>query len=110
MKLDLIRISNSRCFGDKPTEIPFDPLTAFSGLNGSGKTAALLALCRLFGDSIARRRVLRSDFHVPNGKQLDDFESIALFVEARFSFSATKVDAGIPQVFRNMVIDDDGEL
>jgi putative ATP-dependent endonuclease of OLD family len=110
MKLDLLRLRNFRCFGDTPTEIQLDPVTAFIGLNGSGKTAALLGLCRLFGDSTSRRRVVRSDFHVPTGKQLDDLESMTLYVEAQFSFPEAKEDVGIPQVFRNMVIDDDGEL
>ena len=31
------------CFGDTPTDIQLDPVTAFIGLNGSGKTAAFSA-------------------------------------------------------------------
>lgn len=48
MKLQCIRLSNFQCFGPEPTELSFESLTFLIGPNGSGKTAAMQALCRLF--------------------------------------------------------------
>ncbi|WP_347332015.1 AAA family ATPase [Marinimicrobium locisalis] len=48
MKLQSIRISNFQSFDSKPTELALEDITYLIGPNGSGKTAALQALCRLF--------------------------------------------------------------
>ncbi|MBN0266524.1 AAA family ATPase, partial [Pseudomonas aeruginosa] len=65
MKLQTIRLSNFQSFGVQPTELGLDDITYLIGPNGSGKTAALQALCRLFAFDPSLRRILRSDFHVP---------------------------------------------
>ena len=48
MKLQYLRISNFQSFGPEVTEIEFNDLTFLIGPNGSGKTALLQALSRLF--------------------------------------------------------------
>lgn len=56
------------------------------GPNGSGKTAALQALCRLFAFDPALRRIKKSDFHVPH----DEAEVPAerkLWIEVDFVFT-----------------------
>ncbi|MBS1209405.1 MAG: putative ATP-dependent endonuclease of the family [Proteobacteria bacterium] len=85
MKLQTIRLSNFQSFGEQPTEITLEDITYLIGPNGSGKTAALQALCRLFAFDPSLRRILRSDFHVPsNEKEKPDERQ--LWIEAEFLF------------------------
>jgi putative ATP-dependent endonuclease of OLD family len=66
MKLAALRITNFQCFGPQPTVVTFDPSpTMVIGPNGSGKTAILQALSRLFDANPSRRRFRPEDFHVP---------------------------------------------
>ena len=52
MRLDKLVLMNFRCFGEEPTEVSFaDGMTVMVGANGTGKTAVLLALARMFGRS-----------------------------------------------------------
>lgn len=85
MKLQTLRLSNFQSFGEEATEFTLEDITYLIGPNGSGKTAALQALCRLFAFEPSLRRVLRSDFNVP-------FDEVAapddrqLWIEADFIF------------------------
>lgn len=85
MKLSFIRLSNFQSFGPEPTTLTLDDMTYLIGPNGSGKTAALLALNRMFGFNPAMRRVQRSDFNVPL-KEEEVPEERTLWLEAEFSF------------------------
>lgn len=85
MKLELIRLSNFQSFGEYPTELTLDEVTYFIGPNGSGKTAALQALCRLFAVNPSLRRIQRSDFHVPSCEDTIP-EERNLWIEADFLF------------------------
>jgi len=85
MKLHTMRLSNFRSFGQTPTTILLDDITYLIGRNGSGKTAALEALCRLFAFDPAQRRIQRSDFHVPIDEESES-EERELWVEADFTF------------------------
>ncbi|GAB2917182.1 ATP-dependent nuclease [Rheinheimera gaetbuli] len=91
MRLQTIRLSNFQSFGVEPTELTLEEITYLIGPNGSGKTAALQALCRLFAFDPSLRRIRRSDFHV-----LFDEESIPderhLWIEADFIFSELAKD------------------
>lgn len=62
-----------------------EALTYLIGPNGSGKTAVLQALCRLFAFDPSLRRIRRSDFHVPHGDQ-EAPEERQLWIEADFVF------------------------
>ena len=64
MKLAWLRISNFQSFGPTPTVVTFEGMTFLLGPNGSGKTAVLQALARMFGFDPALRRIRASDFHV----------------------------------------------
>ena len=56
-------LRNFRCFGDSPTTVELaEYITALVGANGSGKTALLTALTRLFGTTQSMRTIRRSDF------------------------------------------------
>lgn len=85
MKLQTIRLSNFQSFGKQPTEFTLEDITYLIGPNGSGKTAALQALCRLFAFDPSLRRILRSDFHVPSSEEETPGER-HLWVEADFLF------------------------
>ncbi len=85
MKLQAIRLSNFQSFGAAPTEIRLEEISYLIGPNGSGKTAALHALCRLFAFDPSLRRILRSDFHVPFNEEAPPAER-QLWIEADFLF------------------------
>jgi putative ATP-dependent endonuclease of the OLD family len=64
MKITTLRLSNFQSFGPDPTEVKLDALTYVLGPNGSGKTAVLEALSRLFSPLPAQRQIRLDDFHV----------------------------------------------
>jgi predicted ATP-dependent endonuclease of OLD family len=66
-------------------------ITYLIGPNGSGKTAALQALCRLFAFDPSLRRILRSDFHVPSNEAVPPAER-QLWIEADFLFPELEED------------------
>lgn len=85
MNLHLIRLSNFQSFGPDPVSFTVPKLCYLIGPNGSGKTAALQAICRLFAFDPALRRIKKSDFHVPR----DETEVPAerkLWIEVDFVF------------------------
>jgi len=87
MKLKLLRISNFRSFGAKPTKIDLSNLTFLLGPNGAGKTAVLQALARMFSVDPLQRKVRRSDFHIPVDEKPDDNpDTRELWIEAEFHF------------------------
>lgn len=93
MKLQAIRLSNFQSFGAVPTEVPLKEITYLIGPNGSGKTAALQAVCRLFAFDPSLRRILRSDFHVPFDEETPPAER-QLWIEADFLFPELGDDEG----------------
>ncbi len=91
MKLQTVRLSNFQSFGER-TELQLDEITYLIGPNGSGKTAVLQALCRLFAFDPALRRIKRSDFHIPHDEQ-EAPEQRKLVIEADFTFPETLDDS-----------------
>jgi len=85
MKLQTLRLSNFQSYGAGPTDVDLEAITYLIGPNGSGKTAALQALCRLFAFDPSQRRIQRSDFHVAFDEK-DIPEERQLWVEADFLF------------------------
>lgn len=85
MRLQTIRLSSFQSFGAVPSEISLEEITYLIGPNGSGKTAVLQALCRLFAFDPSLRRILRSDFHVPFSEAAPPAER-QLWIEADFLF------------------------
>ncbi|MCK4125861.1 AAA family ATPase [Ralstonia pseudosolanacearum] len=108
MKLQSIRLHNFQSFGDAPTEIDLDDVTYLIGPNGSGKTAALIALCRVFSVDPAMRRIQRSDFHVPADEENEPDER-ELWIELDFSFPellGTDASAAVAPHFGHMRLDE----
>jgi len=85
MKLQNIRLSNFQSFGPEPTKFSLEDISYLIGPNGSGKTAVLQALCRLFGFDPALRRIRKSDFHVPFDEKAIP-EERKLWIEVDFVF------------------------
>ena len=112
MQLQSIRLSNFQSFGIQATELALEEITYLIGPNGSGKTAGLQALCRLFAFDPSLRRVLRSDFHVPFDEE-NVPEERQLWIEADFVFPELAEDADNSTVaphFGHMRLDEDGGI
>lgn len=88
MKLHSIKITNFQSFGEEPTEFTLGEITYLIGPNGSGKTAVLQALCRLFAFDSSLRRVKRTDFHIPQNESSPP-DQRTLSIEADFIFPET---------------------
>ena len=87
MQIDHLKISNFKCFGSEPTLIELEnDLTFFLGNNGTGKTAVLTALKRLFGSTIEERTIVADDFYLKEDEKYEDAYGRELFIEVVFSF------------------------
>jgi putative ATP-dependent endonuclease of the OLD family len=110
MKIEKVRLCNFQSFGPTPTTIDLEEITYVLGPNGSGKTAALEALSRLFSPLQVQRRVQPEDFHVPMGRTPEDLaeEERKLWLEAEVSFPEAADDdphPSVPPNFAHMSID-----
>ena len=114
MKIEKIRLKNFRCFGDEVAELKLeDVLTTLVGGNGSGKTAVLQAVSRLFGTSSAQRTIQRRDFHIPADQQ-ELPTGAQLFIEAIFAFPELSEEENspfnaVPEFFNAMSVSGMGE-
>lgn len=108
MKLQFVRICGFQSFGAEPVTVDLSDLTFLIGPNGSGKTATLQGLCRLFSFDPNQRRLRKSDFFVPHDEtQAPDQR--ALWIEAEFTFPELSDDENehptIPTHFGHMRLD-----
>lgn len=114
MKLSELRIANFQCFGSNTQSISFDSSTTMViGPNGSGKTAILQALSRMFDANPGRRRIRREDFHVPVNEANIPSER-KLSIEADFllpeAADGSPKSNAIPPCFNHMRLDDGGTI
>lgn len=86
MKITAIQLEGFRCFGPEGQTIYLDDMTCFVGPNASGKTAAMMALVRMFGERQADRSVIKGDFHIPPGEGLASQSERKLSIEVRLEF------------------------
>ncbi|WP_208760434.1 AAA family ATPase, partial [Mesorhizobium intechi] len=104
-----------RCFGSIATEIALDDTTFILGPNGTGKTAVLQALARMFSVDPALRKVRPSDFHIAADESPDGApEERRLWIEADFEFPELELDddadmPAVPGNFAHMLMVDDDE-
>ncbi len=113
MKIESITIQGFRCFDEAGETIHLDDLTCFVGPNASGKTAALMALARVFGESKVQRQVVPRDFHLAPGEGIKDKSPRTLLIECRLAFPELEeghdANAGaVPETFNQMVVDEPG--
>lgn len=114
MLLERLSLTNFRCFGPDSQTIEMSPgLTAFVGINGSGKTAVMQALLRLFGVTPEQRRIKRQDFHVPS-MEVNPPQERQFTIEAILAFpeldGADCDHRTVPEFFQQMACDEDGRL
>jgi len=116
MHLERLILTNFRCFGPEPQSIALGPgLTAFVGANGSGKTAVMQGLLRLFGVTSEHRRIRRQDFHVPSSGETTPPQQCHLVLEAILAFPELDSDdpntgAVVPEFFHQMAAEEGGKL
>lgn len=113
MKITSLTISNFRCFGPEPLTISLSEATCLVGTNGSGKSAVLVAISRLFGVSEAERTVVKSDFHIPDDAGDEEPDELSLSIEARIEFPELEdqedlSSLGVPEFFNQMIVEDVG--
>lgn len=112
MHIESLKLTNFRCFGPETVIIPLaETFTAFVGDNGSGKTAIMSALLRVFGISQEQRRLRVQDFHIPCNEATPSTER-SLSIEVILAFPELQDAEGdhsaIPEFFNQLAIDDDG--
>lgn len=108
MQISNLRITGFKSFGPEGVDILIrNKLSAFIGLNSSGKTTALEAIRKLFGSSLSERELVREDFHIGKNEDPDSILERKLSIEAAISFSEDDQDA-IATYFPDMVIDGQG--
>lgn len=110
MQIESLTIRGFRCFDDDGQTIVLDDLTCFVGPNASGKTAAMIALARLFGESNAQRQVVPTDFHLVPGEELKAKSPRSILIECRLVFPELESGAvvgadAIPEAFNQMIVD-----
>jgi len=114
MFIQRLILSSFRCFGPDPTIVDLSvALTTFVGTNGTGKTAVMQALQRMFGITAEQRRVRRQDFHVPHSEQ-EPVRRRSFYIEVILAFPELDANAGddgaVPQFFQQMAADENGQL
>lgn len=115
MRIASLAITNFRCFGAAPETLNLGDLTALVGANGSGKSAALHALVRLFGTAQNERTLTYADFHLPADEDSEDREAATLRIEAVLEFPELAEDAdGIDDApaacFKHMTVAEPGGI
>lgn len=91
MKLQKIVIRGFRCFGTEGATIRLeDDTTMLVGPNGTGKTAVLAALARMFGSQGRGRGLVKTDFNSRQALPPDGVRRLS--IEAWFSFAELESD------------------
>ena len=113
MRLSKVLIAGFRCFGPAGAAIDVDDLTAYVGANGAGKSAALMALVRMFGVTNVQRALTREDFHVlAEGGDTETQRSLR--IEAQFELPELEDDddaaesAAVPECLKHIIVSDSG--
>jgi hypothetical protein len=109
MRIESLFIQGFRCFSAAGQSIKLDGLTCLVGPNASGKTAAMAALARMFGETQADRTMRSSDFHLGPGEKLDKERDRHLMIEVKLVFLELDGEPAslnaIPEAFNQMVVD-----
>ena len=86
---------------EHPQTIEFEPdLTVFIGHNGTGKSAALESLNKLFATDHSLRGITPSDFHLPEDREPDT--SRELILEAWFTLTTEDGNPSLPVLLNGL--------
>lgn len=94
MNLTEVRFKSFQSFGSEAQALSLADMTFLLGPNGSGKTAVLHGLARMFAVDPSLRGVRKGDFHVGH----DGVVQRELFIEATFTFPEAGGDVQSPTV------------
>jgi len=110
VRIGSLHISGFRCFAAPGQTIDLGRMTCLVGPNASGKTAAMNALARMFGENQSERTVRASDFHLAPGEHLSSTQERHLSLEAKLIFPELEGDnptgTAIPESFNQMIVDE----
>ncbi|WP_197475981.1 AAA family ATPase, partial [Oleiphilus sp. HI0043] len=104
MLLKTITISGYKSIScDYPQTIEFEPeLTAFIGHNGTGKSAALEALNKLFSIDHSLRGISPSDFHVADDAEPNTQRDLS--IEAIFTLTNADGNPSVPPLINGLTV------
>lgn len=113
MHVERLELEGFRSFGPVRTSVTLRPdIVALIGDNGTGKTALMQALQRLFGVTGEQRRLRKQDFHVPFNEAIRP-AARTLVIEAIVAFPELDADIdspAVPAFFRHMAAEENGSL
>lgn len=112
MKITQMEIKGFKSFNSVGQTININSFTSLIGGNGTGKTAVLLALTRMFGVKSSDRIVQVDDFYVPPGDEIEDQNERELLIRVKFEFADLKdgEDDSVADFFKHLVSSEAGEI
>lgn len=107
-----MEIKGFKSFDDVGQTININSFTSLIGGNGTGKTAVLLALTRMFGVKSSDRIIQVDDFYVPPGDEIDTQDERELSVRVKFEFADLKdgEDDSVADFFKHLISSEAGEI
>lgn len=107
-----MEIKGFKSFDDVGQTININSFTSLIGGNGTGKTAVLLALTRMFGVKSSDRIIQFDDFYVPPGDEIDTQDERELSVRVKFEFADLKdgEDDSVADFFKHLISSEAGEI
>ncbi|OVZ89236.1 exonuclease [Yersinia intermedia] len=107
-----MEIKGFKSFDNVGQTININSFTSLIGGNGTGKTAVLLALTRMFGVKSSDRIVQVEDFYVPPGDEIEDQNEREISIRVRFEFAELKdgEDDSVADFFKHLVSSEADEI
>ncbi|WP_434998211.1 ATP-dependent nuclease [Pectobacterium brasiliense] len=105
MKITNVEIKGFKSFDNIGQSININSFTSLIGGNGTGKTAVLLGLTRMFGVKNSDRVVQVDDFYVPPGDKIGDANERELTIRIKFEFPDLEdgEDDSVADFFKHLV-------
>ncbi|EIJ6971885.1 AAA family ATPase [Salmonella enterica] len=112
MKITQMEIKGFKSFDNVGQTININSFTSLIGGNGTGKTAVLLALTRMFGVKSSDRIIQVDDFYVPPGDEIDTQYERELSVRVKFEFADLEdgEDNTVADFFKHLVSSEAAEI
>lgn len=107
-----MEIKGFKSFDSVGQKININSFTSLIGGNGTGKTAVLLALTRMFGVKSSDRIIQVDDFYVPLGDEIDTQDERELSVRVKFEFADLQdgEDDTVADFFKHLVSSEAAEI
>lgn len=107
-----MEINGFKSFDNVGQTININSFTSLIGGNGTGKTAVLLALTRMFGVKSSDRIIQFDDFYVPPGDEIDTQDERELSVRVKFEFADLEdgEDNTVADFFKHLVSSEAAEI